>query len=98
MTQADEIHEILNLVVSADDDTRDALARRLAEDPKPHVLCALAATARSSEPLLLRSRCLEILSLIARDGDERAFRAVMAAVRPADEGSTKRAPGKEKGD
>lgn len=98
MTRADEVHEILNLVVSADEESRNRIARRLAEDPKPDILGALAATARSSEPLLLRSRCLEILSVIARDGDEQAFRAVMAAVRPADESATERAPGKEKGD
>lgn len=81
MTDLDDLHAVLNIITSGDDEMRQDLAARIAAECREDVIAALAATARSSEPLLLRSRCLEVLSIVARDGDDRVFRTVMAAFR-----------------
>lgn len=84
MADAGEAHALLNLIASADVETRQEIARRLVREGRRDVIAVLAATSRSSEPLLLRSRCLEVLALIAKDADEELFRSVMDALRPAD--------------
>ena len=84
MAGPEDSHAILNLIASSDADGRREIARRLLREGRRDVIATLAATASSSEPVLLRSRCLEVLALIARDADEQMFREVMAALRPTD--------------
>jgi hypothetical protein len=48
--------------------TRRSLAERMAADPNPEVPRVLMATVRSSEPEIVRDRCLEILGIMAAAG------------------------------
>lgn len=50
--------------------TRQQLAEQLLRAPEQHSLELLAATVRSRESWRLRSRCLEVLGLVAGRADE----------------------------
>ena len=84
MAGPEDAHSFLNLIASSDAESRKEIARRLARERRHDVIGVLAATASSSEPVLLRSRCLEVLALVARDADEQTFRLVMEALGPHD--------------
>jgi hypothetical protein len=61
--------------------TRRALAERIASDPNPDLPLVLAATVRSTEPIEVRERSLEILGIMAAAGSEPASRVLGELVR-----------------
>jgi hypothetical protein len=56
--------------------TRRALAERIAGDPNPDLPRVLLETVRSSEPLVVRERSLEILGIMAAAGNRPASQAL----------------------
>jgi hypothetical protein len=64
------------LLLYGSEATRRSLAGGLVESD----WAMLAATVRSSEPWLLRARCLEVLGMAAGGGDEATAAAIMAAL------------------
>lgn len=65
--------------------TRRSVADRLRESGCPEHWAMLAATVRSSEPWLLRARCLEALGMGAADGDEATAKLILETLVPSPE-------------
>jgi hypothetical protein len=66
---ADYLHALLNVVTGGDDETIQAVARRLAGERDHEALSFLAETAGSSHPQRVRSRCLEVLARALGEAD-----------------------------
>jgi hypothetical protein len=76
-----DLHRILNVVTGGDDATLRELAGRIAADRDEDAIRLLAATAQSSEPQHLRSRCLQVLALAAAEADRATANRIMRALR-----------------
>jgi len=78
---ADDLLSLSRVLSHGTTATRRALAVRIASDPNPDLPEFLAETVRSTEPLEVRERSLEILGIMAAAGNEPASRALGDLVR-----------------
>lgn len=61
-------------------ETRHQIASRVLSSGNEDVISLLADTVRSSEPWLLRARCLEVLGMVAGAGDRKTSESILTAL------------------
>jgi hypothetical protein len=69
---ADDLRSLSRVLTFGTPATRRALAERIAADPNPELPRLLMETVRSSEPIEVRERSLEILGIMAAAGNRPA--------------------------
>jgi hypothetical protein len=77
---ADDVRSLARVLLYGGPDTRRALARRIAAEERDDLWELLVATAQSEEAWLLRARCVEVLGLVASNGDADRANRILGAL------------------
>ncbi len=73
---ANDLRRLERVLTYGTSASRRSLAERMADDPESDLPQVLMATVRSSEPQMVRDRCLEVLAMMAAAGHRSASAAL----------------------